>query len=123
MLTRRGYPIRSLEAVHGEQALENIHYFFARSVYDNLFCAHPPFQIDGNFGIAAGMLEMLLQTDREGNITLLPALPQVWAKQGSVRGICTENGDVMDFSWRDGKIVSQRTYARTVGAQDSRTEE
>lgn len=107
----------------GEQALENIHYFFARSVYDNLFCAHPPFQIDGNFGIAAGMLEMLLQTDREGNITLLPALPQAWAKQGSVRGICTENGDVMDFSWRDGKIVSQRTYARTVGAQDSRTEE
>ena len=72
------------------------------SIYPNMLCAHPPFQIDGNFGFAAAVAEMLIQS-RKGYILLLPALPDEW-KDGKVRGMKAQGDITVDFEWRGGRI-------------------
>ena len=71
-------------------------------VYYNLFDAHPPFQIDGNFGVCSGIAEMLMQS-AHGYINILPALPTVWNKTGKVTGMKAVGNFTVDFNWADGK--------------------
>jgi len=82
-------------------------------VYHNLFDAHPPFQIDGNFGGAAGLAEMLLQSQNEV-IELLPALPAA-LPYGEIKGMCARGGFVLDFSWKDGQLQQVQLISKAGG--------
>ena len=78
-----------------------IDYRNGAGTYHNLLCAHPPFQIDGNFGGAAGISEMLVQSN-EGFINILPALPKEWS-EGRIKGLKVRGGATIDLEWSEGK--------------------
>lgn len=100
----------SARLLDGEMAHEHIRLLFQKSMYDNLFDAHPPFQIDGNFGYTAGVAEMLVQSHEPGKIRLLPALPRAWPT-GHVKGIKARGGLTLDISWENGLLQEARIEA------------
>ena len=93
----------------GEKAWENICQMLAKSTYANLFDRHPPFQIDGNFGVTAAIAQMLVQS-REQEVILLPALPKAW-EQGEVKGLRLVGNAGIALAWKDGRLLQCRVTA------------
>ena len=87
--------------------------------YPNLFDAHPPFQIDGNFGCAAGVAEMMLQS-HDGFMYVLPAVPDRW-KDGKVSGLVARGGFVVDMEWKDGVVIMLKVKSELGGNLRIRT--
>jgi hypothetical protein len=95
-----------------EECSKHLDLLLARSTLPNLLDSHPPFQIDGNFGGGAGIIEMLVQS-QPGVIRLLPACPRGWT--GSIRGVRARGGFVLQFSWENGRVIGVITVKSECG--------
>jgi len=94
----------SARLLDGAMAHEHIRLLLKKSMYPNLFDAHPPFQIDGNFGFTSGVAEMLLQSHEKNILRVLPALPLAW-KTGNVKGLTARNGLTVDIFWNNSELT------------------
>lgn len=94
-----------------DNAYKRIINMYHKSIYKNMFDAHPPFQIDGNFGVCAAIAEMLIQSHR-GEIEVAPAIPKEWRKV-SVKGLRARGGYIVDFDYENGRLVDKR-IAKTI---------
>ncbi|KAF9893084.1 hypothetical protein FE257_012495 [Aspergillus nanangensis] len=98
-----------------DECAKHIDLLLAQSTLPNMLDTHPPFQIDGNFGAGAGIIEMLVQSHETGVIRLLPACPPGW-KNGSLRGVKARGGFELEFRWEDGTIQNDVTIISTLGS-------
>lgn len=89
----------------GDEAYKHLRLLMEKSLLPNLFDNHPPFQIDGNFGLVSGIVRMIL--GRKGEE--IPALPKEW-KTGAIRGFKLEGGQIIDLAWEDNKVVMRNVH-------------
>ena len=100
----------SARLLDGEMAYEHIQLLLQKSISNNLFDLHPPFQIDGNFGYTAGVSEMLLQSHEENTIRILPALPKGW-ENGHIKGMKGRDDLTVDIFWTNNQLEKAIIYS------------
>lgn len=115
LFARLGDGDRALELLNKQLRLTQEERILTKGggTYANLFCAHPPFQIDGNFGFAAAMLEMLVRST-EGEVYILPALPSIW-KSGAIKGLKLIGNYEIDFAWEEYAVKKMVIRAKNKG--------
>ena len=91
-----------------QQAYQHIQHAILEASYSNLWSKHPPFQIDGNFGVAAGIANLFIQ-DRNGHVKWLPSLPAE-LKDGFVKGLKIKGNQTVEMQWKNGELIRKNIY-------------